>query len=152
MRILASTTPTAVAVASEIAASLGVNARHSSGLNPLDRGEEKWRVSADDDERKLDFHQRYSGGGESYEDMVGRLEPCLLDIEAAVDPVLVIAHVWPLRALRAYFLRRDLTLTLQDPKSDGARVLANRAQCVVELKPRLGGDFLEIIHDLSQSE
>ena len=46
--------------------------------------------------RSFDFHER-AAYGESYADLVRRLEGCALEVEAAVDPVLVIAHESPCR-------------------------------------------------------
>eukprot|EP00928_Gymnodinium_smaydae_P045547 TRINITY_DN30355_c0_g1_i1.p1 TRINITY_DN30355_c0_g1~~TRINITY_DN30355_c0_g1_i1.p1 ORF type:complete len:491 (-),score=67.68 TRINITY_DN30355_c0_g1_i1:240-1712(-) len=147
LRVLASTKPHAIEVANLVAAEIGVRPKFFSGLNPLDRGCST--VEADDDNQKLEFHQRYDGGGESFADLVGRLEPCVLDMEAAVDPVLVIAHVFPCRVLRAYFLGLDVTKTLHEPTSEGARALANDNESILEVQPQLGGGYTERIHDLT---
>eukprot|EP00760_Papus_ankaliazontas_P035073 PhM_4_TR7607/c1_g1_i1/m.55969/K01103/PFKFB3; 6-phosphofructo-2-kinase / fructose-2,6-biphosphatase 3&\ len=42
-------------------------------------------------------------GGESYQDLVHRLEPVIMELESARTPVLVVAHQAVLRALFAYF-------------------------------------------------
>jgi len=53
--------------------------------------------------RKADkFRYRYPRG-ESYEDVISRLEPVIVEIERQRAPVLVIAHQAILRALYAYF-------------------------------------------------
>ncbi|HMV69802.1 MAG TPA: 6-phosphofructo-2-kinase/fructose-2,6-bisphosphatase [Myxococcota bacterium] len=53
--------------------------------------------------RKADkFRYRYPRG-ESYEDVIARLEPAIIEIERQRAPVLVIAHQAVLRALFAYF-------------------------------------------------
>jgi len=146
LHILASTKPHSIEAAGLVASALGVHPRHLSGLNPLDRGCSL--LSADDDNTDMAFNQRYDGGGESLADLVGRLEPCLLDVEAAVDPVLVIAHVFPCRVLRAYFLGCEVAKAMHEPRSKGACALANGEQLVVELQPQLGGGYSECIHDL----
>jgi broad specificity phosphatase PhoE/predicted kinase len=48
------------------------------------------------------FHYRYPGG-ESYRDVIGRVEPVILEIERQRRPVLVIAHQAIVRVLYAYF-------------------------------------------------
>jgi len=50
----------------------------------------------------LDFHWRYPGG-ESYEDMLSRLEPVIMELERQRN-VLIIAHRTTVRCLMAYFL------------------------------------------------
>jgi broad specificity phosphatase PhoE len=48
------------------------------------------------------FHYRYPRG-ESYEDVISRLDPVITELERTRRPVLVIAHQAVLRALYAYF-------------------------------------------------
>lgn len=50
----------------------------------------------------LDFHWRYPGG-ESYEDMLSRLEPVIMELERQRN-VLLISHRTTVRCLMAYFL------------------------------------------------
>jgi hypothetical protein len=50
------------------------------------------------------FHYRYPGG-ESYEDVVGRLEPVIIELERQ-NNVLVIGHQAILRCLLGYFLNK----------------------------------------------
>jgi 6-phosphofructo-2-kinase / fructose-2,6-biphosphatase 1 len=49
------------------------------------------------------YNYRYPGG-ESYRDLVARLEPVIMELERTTAPVLVIAHQALLRCLLAYFL------------------------------------------------
>lgn len=53
--------------------------------------------------RQDKFRYRYPRG-ESYEDVIGRLQPVIMEIERCKDPVLVVAHQAVLRALYAYFV------------------------------------------------
>lgn len=48
------------------------------------------------------FHYRYPRG-ESYQDVIQRLDPVILELERQRDPVLIVAHQAVLRALYAYF-------------------------------------------------
>merc|ERR1719468_258093 len=88
-------------------------AMNTSLLNELDRGDysgtkyehikrdfpELWA------ERQRDpLHFRYPGvGGESYVDMIGRLQPIIIELERQRRSVLVISHLAVQRCLYAYF-------------------------------------------------
>lgn len=43
-------------------------------------------------------------GGESYQDLMLRIEPILIDIEQHTGPVLVVSHISTLQVLYSYFL------------------------------------------------
>jgi 6-phosphofructo-2-kinase / fructose-2,6-biphosphatase 3 len=63
-------------------------------------------LPAEFEARKRDkFHYRYPRG-ESYQDVVQRVDRVLIELERYRTPVLVIAHRAVLRALAAYFLQR----------------------------------------------
>jgi len=51
------------------------------------------------------FYYRYPGG-ESYQDLVARLEPVIMELERA-ENVLVICHQAVARCILAYFLNKD---------------------------------------------
>eukprot|EP00966_Prymnesium_polylepis_P168384 3893188-Prymnesium_polylepis.1 len=145
LRLLSSTQPAAIGAASILSKETGAAVAHQSGLNPLDRGltaAEGLAALA-----QMRFNQRFDGG-ESFQDLVRRLEPCLLDIEASMEPVLVLAHGSPCRALRAYFLGCPVEECMGAASSDAAKALANETHAVVELTPRVGGGWNEIIHTL----
>jgi len=73
----------------------------------------------------------------SYHDLVTRLESAVLDIEASVDPVLVVSHATPLRALRAYFRDIDVLHTMGQLTSEPTKALADLAPAIIELRPRM---------------
>ncbi|GMH95925.1 hypothetical protein TrVE_jg11884 [Triparma verrucosa] len=82
-----------------------------SSLNPLDKGDftglEMEEIKEVDPEwyaqlRKDPFQTRFPGG-ESYYDLIQRLESCLIDMEQQVAPVLIVSHVSVLQCLVAYF-------------------------------------------------
>ncbi|MCB9663269.1 MAG: histidine phosphatase family protein [Alphaproteobacteria bacterium] len=67
-------------------------------------GEVAERMPADFHARKADkFRYRYPRG-ESYQDLIARLEPVVLELERQQEPVLVIAHQAVLRALVCYLV------------------------------------------------
>lgn len=64
----------------------------------------KEKMPAEYDARKADkLHYRYPRG-ESYEDVIQRLDPVIIEIERQRQPILVIAHQAILRAIYAYFM------------------------------------------------
>jgi 6-phosphofructo-2-kinase/fructose-2,6-biphosphatase 2 len=55
--------------------------------------------------RKKDkLHYRYPQGGESYTDVIARIEPCILELERMSTPILLIVHRAVARCLYSYFL------------------------------------------------
>ena len=52
-------------------------------------------------------HTRYPGG-ESYHDLVTRLEPTLIEIEQQTSPVLIVSHLSTLQVLYSYFTGTSL--------------------------------------------
>jgi len=147
LRLLSSTQPSAVQASQVISAESGcISPTHRSGLNPLDTGE----VLGLDREARLasmGFAERYPGG-ESFADLVRRLEPCVLDIEASMEPVLILAHATPCRALRAYFMRIPVEECMGAASSAAACALTNASNCVVELRPSISGRWTEQVHQL----
>ena len=55
------------------------------------------------EQRKLDKLRYRYPGGESYVDVIHRLEPVILELERATEPVLVVAHNAVIRAIFAYY-------------------------------------------------
>jgi len=129
-----------------------VTLSHTSALNPLFLGELQRRsivacLENDTDLGARSFHDRLDGG-ESYADLVSRLESCILDLEASVDPILIITHATPARALRAYFLGIDVARCMGATTSPETKALANREPAVLELRARVGGGWAERVHFL----
>ncbi len=142
-RIISSTQPAAMHAARTVAEVCGSSSiSHQGGLNPLDRG----TASGDVELGGMGFSQRFPGG-ESFADLVRRLEPILLDVEASFQPVIVLAHAAPCRALRAYFLSCDLVRCMGAASSPGAKALEHESRCVVEVLPEVGGGWIEKFHD-----
>ena len=54
--------------------------------------------------RKADKYRYRYPRGESYEDLIARLEPAIIELERQRHPVVVVAHQAVLRAIYAYFL------------------------------------------------
>ncbi len=75
------------------------------------------------------FHYRYPGG-ESYRDVIGRVEPILLEIERQRRPVLVIAHQAIVRVLYSYF---------QELPAEDCAWLPVPLHTVIELRPMATG-------------
>lgn len=81
-------------------------------LNPLDKGECYGMTMDQMKEQMPDAFAAYEKdpwrtrfpGGESYQDLMLRLEPVLIDIEQHTGPVLVVSHISTLQVLYSYFL------------------------------------------------
>jgi len=142
--VLGSTLPTALEAATAVAEVSKCSVTHQSLLNPLNRG--PCPELEGEDESHLDFRARFPFG-ESYADLVHRLEPSLLEIEASTEPVLVISHATPCRALRAYFLGLPVMKCMEAASSPGASALADVIPCVLELNLNRG-HFEETVHFL----
>mmetsp|Transcript_29799 Transcript_29799/g.27285 ORF Transcript_29799/g.27285 Transcript_29799/m.27285 type:complete len:120 (+) Transcript_29799:1055-1414(+) len=59
-------------------------------------------------ERKSDKLRYRYPRGESYLDLINRVEPILFEIERSKEPVLVIAHQAVIRCLYAYFSKNEI--------------------------------------------
>ncbi|GAB9468209.1 6-phosphofructo-2-kinase/fructose-2,6-biphosphatase [Globisporangium polare] len=81
-------------------------------LNPLDKGECYGMSMEQMKEQMPEAHEAYMKdpwktrfpGGESYYDLMLRIEPILIDIEQHTGPVLVVSHISTLQVLYSYFL------------------------------------------------
>lgn len=155
LRLLSSTQASAVDAARVVARDMrrrgvGCSVTNVSCLNPLDRGseagEDQWATQR---LASMGFSQRYPGG-ESFADLVRRLEACVLEVEASTEPVLIVAHATPCRALRAYFLGLPVAECMCPASSRAAEALANASRSVVELLPALFGKWSEEIHTLEE--
>jgi hypothetical protein len=153
LRVVSSTQPVPLSAAAALEAVANASAEwvppivtEQPGLNPLDRG----TTLAEGPEllSRMAFSERFAGGGESFADLVRRLEPCLFDIEASMDPVLVLAHGSPCRALRAYFLGMDVASCMGPASTPGAEALANEGRKLVKLTPMVAGGWVETIIEL----
>mmetsp|Transcript_4741 Transcript_4741/g.6719 ORF Transcript_4741/g.6719 Transcript_4741/m.6719 type:complete len:505 (-) Transcript_4741:415-1929(-) len=138
-----------------------VQLNHTSALNPLllgvstppnsshdfidlDSSNYSIRSNVSSDTRQDIFDR--GNGGESYYDLIQRLESACLDIEASVDPVLIITHATPARALRAYFKNIDVVKCMGQTTSPETRALADSEPAVLELIANFGGGFIENVH------
>eukprot|EP00924_Labyrinthula_sp_SR-Ha-C_P008414 snap_masked-scaffold_11-processed-gene-12.47-mRNA-1 protein AED:0.00 eAED:0.00 QI:0/-1/0/1/-1/1/1/0/459 len=79
-------------------------------------------------------------GGESYMDVVQRLQPIVLDLERAKEDVLIVSHTAPIRALLGYFLGKSVEEMVHFELPD---------QTVFEIQP-CPFDCKLIAHDLSR--
>jgi broad specificity phosphatase PhoE/predicted kinase len=98
----------------ETAETMGLSCRAWRALDEIDAGvcdgltyaEIAERLPVEYDARQMDkFRYRYPRG-ESYQDVIQRLEPVIFELERERAPVLVIGHQAVLRALYAYMMDR----------------------------------------------
>ena len=114
--VFTSTLPRAIQTAACIeTGTLPPNA--SSALNPIDRGTAYGLTEDQFAEQQPEAFARWSAdprhtrfpGGESYADLISRIEPLLIELEQQTSPVLVVSHLSTLQLLASYFTGVSLT-------------------------------------------
>jgi hypothetical protein len=80
-------------------------------------------------------------GGESYKDMIRRLESVVVDLEQQVIPALVVSHVSTLQVLIAYFRRSPVEKCMH---------IEVPLHTIIKFTPARGGGWSESQHPLSQ--
>uniref|UniRef100_A0A7S3FKP2 Uncharacterized protein n=1 Tax=Haptolina ericina TaxID=156174 RepID=A0A7S3FKP2_9EUKA len=123
LQIMASTHSSALMAADSLTEAGCGSITHHAALLPSDTNHETPRGFTD---RPQD--------GESSADLVKRLEGSILEIEASMQPVLVVAHQAPCRALRTYFMNLDVSEHMRPNSSEGAASLSNNSRSVLELE------------------
>lgn len=154
-RVFTSTMARAVASACHVS---DEDAVQSSALNALDKGTIGvgwWDVECRSDSlpwdevsrRHPEFWEQFQQnplkrcfpGGESFMDVIQRLEGLLIEVESSTRPVLVVSHITVLQLLVAYF--RGVPV-------EEAWKLSVPRHCVFEALPSLGGGFICSEHHL----
>ena len=79
-------------------------------------------------------------GGESYKDLIRRLESVVVDVEQQVIPTLVVSHVSVLQMLIAYFRKSPVTEAMQ---------IEVPLHTVIKFTPARGGGWTESQHVLA---
>lgn len=147
--ILSSTEPRALAAANAVAdATGGKRPEHRSTLAPLPLG--------GTDSVSTSFSKKF---GENVADLVVRLEPIVLELEGATEPVMIIAQEAPCRAIRTYLRpgeieempRRD-SVDPSFPASPASTPTAGRTLAepqLIEIRLAEAGHFEERVVPLS---
>jgi len=143
--ILTSTMPRAAAAASALATAAGGAAPASRGqLAPVKRSGSSRPSTPAAPMAGCSFMGRF---GESVQNLVGRLEPIALEIEASTCPVLVVAHEAPCRSLRALFL--NATHKVISEREDVDSSFACDGHVIFEYRPNTDlASFEEVVHKL----
>lgn len=119
-----------------------------STLNPIDKGDfagkELLEIQNTHPEwysrlEKDPFHTRFPGG-ESYNDLIHRLESVVVDLEQQVIPALVVSHVSVLQMLIAY---------LRNSPVEEAMQIEVPLHTVIKFTPLRGGGWQESFHELA---
>mmetsp|Transcript_22420 Transcript_22420/g.34030 ORF Transcript_22420/g.34030 Transcript_22420/m.34030 type:complete len:729 (+) Transcript_22420:210-2396(+) len=120
----------------------------SPNLNPLDKGdytglelEEIRQVDPQWFEKLTNdpYFTRFPGG-ESYSDLITRLEPVIIDMEQQTAPVLLVSHISVLQTLIAYFR--------EDTPTNECMGLEVPLHTVIKFTPSRGGGWVESRHSL----
>eukprot|EP00536_Pseudo-nitzschia_multiseries_P012412 jgi/Psemu1/68288/estExt_Genemark1.C_4730024 len=119
-----------------------------STLNPMDKGDfagkELLEIQSSNPEwysrlEKDPFHTRFPGG-ESYKDLILRLESVVVDLEQQVIPTLVVSHVSVLQMLIAYLRKSPVEEAMQ---------IEVPMHTVLKFTPARGGGWQESCHELA---
>jgi len=122
-----------------------------SNLNPVDKGEFSGLELSDLREKdpqwyneleKDPFLTRFPGG-ECYQDLIHRLETCVIDMEQQVSPVVVVSHISVIQCLLAYFRNSPV---------EECTSIEVPLHTVIKLTPSKGGSWTESIHPLLPRE
>eukprot|EP00977_Amphora_coffeiformis_P027936 scaffold34666_cov158-Amphora_coffeaeformis.AAC.5 len=145
MRILTSTMPRAVDTVSFEEHDVPFSTM--SNLNPIDKGDyagmEMEDIKSEDpllfSQLQADSFSTRFPGGESYHDLIRRLNTVVIDVEQQVVPVLVVSHVSILQCLMAYFRNTPVKtcMTAEVPM-----------HTVIKFEPARGGGWKESWHPL----
>mmetsp|Transcript_13031 Transcript_13031/g.30419 ORF Transcript_13031/g.30419 Transcript_13031/m.30419 type:complete len:604 (+) Transcript_13031:266-2077(+) len=119
-----------------------------STLNPMDKGDfagkELLEIQSTYPEwysrlEKDPFHTRFPGG-ESYKDLIHRLESVVVDLEQQVTPTLIVSHVSVLQMLIAYLRKSPVEEAMQ---------IEVPMHTVLKFTPARGGGWQESCHELA---
>ena len=80
---------------------------------------------------------------------VARMETLLLDVEASMQPVLILAPPTPLRLLRAYLLNLDVGASMHAASAPGAAALDGTAKAMLEFDISPTGQATERVTPLT---
>jgi len=137
IRILTSTLPHAVATATALAqAANAAPPSERAQLAPLGH-------ASDIPSTREDFDSKF---GERVANLVGRLEPVALEIEASTQPLLIVAHEASVRALRSFLLKPSSALIADREFVDASFDVS--ASTLLEFFPSPQGGYGQRVHQL----
>ena len=137
IRILTSTLPHAVATATALAQAANASPpSERAQLAPL-------RHTSDIPSAREDFDSKF---GERVANLVGRLEPVALEIEASTQPLLIVAHEASVRALRSFLLKPSSALIADRERVDTSFEVS--ASTLLEFFPSPQGSYGQRVHHL----
>lgn len=153
LQILTSVLPRAKATAQAVAAAAGCSApSERAQLSPLGRVEgllESKHIERQDEE--ISFSEAF---GETVVNLVARLEPIVLEVEASTQPILIVAHEAAVRALRAYLLPPSATPRQQNSLPNITErekvdvTFSVTTAKLLEFEPKASGGMEEKVHAL----
>lgn len=119
-----------------------------SMLNPMDKGDFAGKELLEIENTHPEWYSRLEKdpfltrfpGGESYRDLIHRLESVVVDLEQQVIPTLVVSHVSVLQMLIAYFRKSPVEEAMQ---------IEVPLHTVIKFTPARGGGWQESCHALA---
>jgi broad specificity phosphatase PhoE len=147
-KVMASTLPRSFDTCKHFASAAEIEIELYSQLNPIDKGIYEGKSLKEISQENPQFYQEFEEnrlhtrfpGGESFCDLVGRLEPCLVEAEQQTAPVLICSHTTVLQVLYAYYR--------QVPIEQAMRIKIE-PHTVYELSPLMGGMWNVAVYKLN---
>ena len=151
--ILTSAHPRASATAKALADAAGCGRPGKRGpMTPLLQSAEIKAAAKATPAAELSFEGKF---GETVENLVGRLEPIVLEMEAAVQPVVFIAHEACCRTLRTLLMEPQIPVVADREvinSNSSVTAAAPETPQLVEFYPLEGGGYSETVHVLTSTE
>ena len=117
-------------------------------LSPLERGTASRPASNRSDSFSSKHGEKYAERfGERVVNLVARLEPIVLEMEASTQPILLVAHEASVRTLRSFLLKPQSPAIAERERVDTS--FAPSPTTLLEFFPSAGGGFAERMHDLA---
>lgn len=137
MRVYSSTLKRAREMSDIIGAEIDTDIEATPLLNPVNKGKVTGLSRVEIMEKYPHFYQRWSHnkfeerfpGGESYSDIISKLEHFVISVEQETKPVLIISHVSCIQILLAYYLNVSVTRSME---------IEVPMHTVIELQPTSG--------------
>jgi len=139
IRTLTSTLPHAVAAATAFA-------QAANAAPPAQRPQLAPLRTGNTSDRAMEAESFDAKFGERVANLVGRLEPVALEIEASTQPILIIAHEASVRALRSFLLKPSSSVITERERVDASFEVSRST--LLEFRPSSYGGVEQHVHQL----
>ena len=140
VKVYSSTLKRAFETSEVVAEGISSEIESTSLLNPVNKGKVTGMSHVEIMAKYPQFYQRWNNnkfeerfpGGESYADIISKLEHFVITLEQETQPVLVVSHISCIQILLAYYLNIPVTKSMD---------IEVPLHTVIELQPTSGGSW-----------